>query len=89
MRLRGIGIKMQGMTKKELKEEDCREYEFLVLDNLHECAEIVEIQAGSEDDAWELLNEGAESNYENNFLLTPKFKKELKKVLNSKLLKEL
>lgn len=72
---------MKGMTKQELKEEDCSEYTFLVLDGLFETAEVITIQAGSEEDAWELLSEDLPSNTSVEFLLTDKMRAELKKVL--------
>ncbi len=70
------------MTKKELKEEECFEYEFLLIDSFHEFINIIKIQAGCESDAWELLEE--EKEYTSNdtpILLSERFKNKLKEVL--------
>jgi len=53
-------------------------YRFLEIDGMHECSSIIEIKAGSESDAWDLINESSPSNYSTNILLTPRLKKSLK-----------
>ncbi len=58
------------MTKEERREEDCELYEFLIIDGMNEVAEIIEISAGNESDAWDLINESKPSNTSTEFLLT-------------------
>ena len=59
----------------------CKEYKFLVLNNIYETAELVNINAKSNQEAWRILNTDSRLNYENGFLLTPRLKNQLKKVL--------
>ncbi len=74
---------MKGITKKELKAEYCRTYKFLSVNGIRETAEVLEIQARCESDAWDLLEEDKPSNISTEFILSDKLEKQLNKCLGN------
>ncbi len=70
---------MKKRNEFDKDEEDIFNYRFIGIDPMHEEVEIFWIEAGCEDDAFDIVNEGSPSNFETSFLLTDKMLKQLSK----------